>query len=146
MHRIAAAKIGVLASVVTMWSVAVPVAHASPEDPYGGEDWVALTIAPFAPGMPVRYGVAGTQDDAVQTAMDFCNKDSAGHPCYVASTIEYGCVAVAINHRSGAFTAGRGPDEASALQDAANKTVFDADPDGFATGGVMCSTPSTPPQ
>lgn len=66
MHRIVAAKLAALASVVMMWSVAPPVAQASPEDPYGGEDWVALVVAPFAPEPSVKYGLAGTQDEAVR--------------------------------------------------------------------------------
>ncbi len=145
MHRIAAAKIGVLASAAMMWSVATPAAHASPEDPYGN-DWVALAVAPFAPGMPVKYGIAGTQDEAVRIAMDFCGEASGGQPCYVASTTQYGCVAVGLNLRSRSFTGGLGPDEAAAMQDAANKAIYDADPDGFRVGSAQCSIPSTPPQ
>lgn len=70
---------------------------------------------------------------------------TVGAPCYVASRNEYGCVDVALNHRSGEFTAGRGPDEASAMQDAANKTASYSHPDGFGKGTVHCSNPSTPP-
>ncbi|WP_328360986.1 DUF4189 domain-containing protein [Mycobacterium sp. NBC_00419] len=144
MHRIAAANFGVLASAAMMWNVATPVAHASPEDPYGN-DWVALAIAPFAPGTPTKFGIAGTQDEAVRIAMDFCNKGSSGYPCYVGSTTEYGCVAVVINHRSGSFSGGRGPDLNSAIQDAANGTATDPDPHGFEVAGAKCSEPSTPP-
>ncbi len=145
MHRIAAAKIGVLASAAMMWSAVTPAAHASPEDPYG-YDWVALAVAPSAPGMPVKWSRAGTQDEAVRQVMDFCNKDSGGHPCYIASVTEYGCVAADLNHRSGAFVGGRGPDRDSAMQDAIDKTASDADPDGFGVGSVECSIPVTPPQ
>lgn len=145
MHRIAAARFGVLASAAMVWSVAAPVAHGSPEDPYG-DDWVALAVAPFAPGMPVTLGSAGTQDEAVRIAKDLCNAGSGGHPCYVASTIQYGCVAVDLNHRSRSFVGGRGPDRETAMQDAVNKTSSDADPDGFGVGSVECSIPLTPPQ
>ncbi len=134
-----------LVSAAMVWSVATPVAHASPEDPYG-EDWVALAVAPFAPEMLVTWGTAGTQDEAVRIAMDFCNQRSGGHPCYVGATTEYGCVAVDLNHRSRSFTNGQGPNEAAAMQDAANKTASDADPEGFGRGSVQCSIPSTPPQ
>ncbi|BBZ77756.1 hypothetical protein MANY_30930 [Mycolicibacterium anyangense] len=145
MNRIAAAKFGALAAVVTIWSVAPTFARASPEDPYG-EDWVALVVAPFAPEPSIKYGMAGTQDEAVRIAMDLCNRENAGkYPCYVGSTTEYGCAAVAINQRTGGFTGGRGPDEASALQDAANQTASDADPTGFKSGAVRCSNPVTPP-
>ncbi|WP_328360994.1 DUF4189 domain-containing protein [Mycobacterium sp. NBC_00419] len=145
MHRIVAAKFGAPASVVMMWSVAPPFAHASPEDPYGN-DWVAMAVAPTAPGTPMSYGLAGTQEEAVGIAMDLCTKGSAGHPCYVVSTIEYGCVAAAINERTGAFTGGRGPDETSAIQEAADRRLLDADPEGFNVAGVQCSIPLTPPQ
>lgn len=143
MYRmLSSAKVGTL--VLAMVVEFAPIAHASPEDPYGGEDWVALVVAPLSTEAPF-YGLAGTQDEAVRIAMDLCNHESAGNTCYVATVTEFGCVAVAVNRYSGSFMAGRGPDENSAIQETANRALADANPQGFTLAGVKCSIPLTPP-
>lgn len=116
------------------------VAHASPEDPFG-DDWVAIAVSPQA-GIGT-YGSAGNPDRATQIAMDECNQRANGRRCVVATAIEYGCVAFALNIHTQAWAGGRGPNPEAAMADAtAHLPPFQL---GDVTGGPQCSDPVSPP-
>lgn len=117
-------------------------AAATPDDPYG-EDWVAIAVAP-AIDQALWYGRSGTSEHATQIAMDGCNQISQGNPCYVASAIQYGCVVVSVNPQTRSWAGGRGPNEDSAMNDAAAKTAGGPDSDGYQLVGAKCSDPLTP--
>lgn len=121
--------------------VAAPAAWATPDDPHG-DDWVAIAHSPGSP-IPGGYGGSGTPEGAAQIALTECQTGSPVGPCMVIVTIEYGCVAVAINTKNGQWAGGRGADMAAANEDAAAKLPpFQY---GDVRSGGKCSTPATPP-
>lgn len=134
------ALVAAVAATAAATLAAVPSA-ASPEDPFG-EDWVAIALAPET-GNVITYGSAGSSDEATGIAMSECTQRSAGHKCRIATAIEYGCAAGAINVKTFAWSGGRGPDLDSAVADAMSK-LPPFDPGDVAAGG-HCSNPVTPP-
>ena len=115
-------------------------AAASPEDPFG-EDWVAIAIAPK--NGVATYGGAGNPDRATQIAVDECNQRATGHRCTIVTSMQYGCVAYALNTDTQSWAGGRGPDPDAAVADATTKMPpFNL---GDVIAGSQCSTPVTPP-
>ena len=70
-------------------------------------------------------------------------KRSNGTRCVLATAMEYGCVAYALNTKTQSWAGGRGPDTDSAIADASSKLPpFTL---GDVIGGGWCSKPVTPP-
>lgn len=121
--------------VLALFTLVIP-AHASPTDP-DGDDWVSIALSPVNGG--AGFGMAGNHDQAVQIAMDECLQRSDGTRCVTADTMEYGCVAFALDPTSRSWAGGRGPDKDSAITDAVAKV-----PGQQPQAGGMCSIPATP--
>jgi Domain of unknown function (DUF4189) len=89
------------------------------------------------------FGAAGNPDEAVQVALDECNKRSNGTRCVLGTAMQYGCVAFVTNTNTQNWAGGRGPDIDSAIADATSKLQPFAP--GEVTGGGECSRPVTRP-